>query len=214
MTGRRSGVEGWSLVGIAAIVVTALVAGTLAVGGTEEAGIRAAIRMTAGTSLVFFLAAFVASAMNTLSPSPATKWLLRNRRYIGVSFAVSMLGHLVLISALVLGYSGSFWSRVALTTLVGGGFGYVMILAMTATSFDRTAKAIGRKAWSALHTTGMYVFWFIFFASYAGRAATSLRYAISFGLLLVAMTVRIAAARKRATRGRRAGRGDERAAAA
>ncbi len=43
-----------------------------------------------------------------------------------------------------------------------GSFGYVLLVLMTITSFDRTATWLGRKAWSRLHTTGMYVFWVIF----------------------------------------------------
>ena len=203
MTARRSGVEGWPLVGVAALVVSALVAVVFAVSGVHEAGLRAAIRATAGSSLVFFLAAFVARPMNTLASSASTKWLLRNRRYVGVSFAVSQLAHALLIGALVDAYSASFWSRVQMTTIVGGGFGYLLISGddrrLLSTAKRRSGS--GRTAWSALHTTGMYVFWVIFAASYAGRSALSVRYAVSFGLLLLAMGVRVAAARKRASKG-------------
>ena len=125
--------------------------------GVRRSRVRAGIRATAGTSFALFLTAFVASSLNTLRPTPATKWLLRNRRYIGVSFAVSQLAHLLLIEDLSRPARRADHDVGAQATVVGGGFGYVMLLAMTITSFDRTARWLGRQRWSVLHTTGMYV---------------------------------------------------------
>jgi methionine sulfoxide reductase heme-binding subunit len=141
----------------------------------------------------------VASAACSLRPTPLTKWLLRNRRQLGVSFAVSQLAHLAFIAVLVTSYGHSFWSRVALTTIAGGGVGYVFTAAMALTSFDRTAAWLGRARWKALHKAGMYVMFGIFLFTYAPRY-TRPSYAAFTVLLLLALALRIVAKQRRARR--------------
>jgi sulfoxide reductase heme-binding subunit YedZ len=191
---RRSPVvtEGWPLVGWAGIVVAAIVAAALAFGSAPGEGLRSGIRATATSSLALFLLAFVASSLHALRPSAGAKWLLRNRRYVGVGFATSHAAHLGLILGLVARDAADFSARVSSTTVIGGGIGYVFIAAMTATSFDRTARWLGRRLWRILHTTGMYLLWGIFFFSYVGRIPSP-RYTTFTALLVAALALRIAA---------------------
>ncbi|MBI3770691.1 MAG: hypothetical protein HY271_19655 [Deltaproteobacteria bacterium] len=51
-----------------------------------------------------------------------------------------------------------------------GGTGYLFVLAMTVTSFDRTAAWLGPRRWRRLHTLGVYYLWMIFALSYVPRA--------------------------------------------
>ena len=89
--------------------------------------------------------------------------MLANRRYLGVSFAVSHFAHLVAIL---------------------GGIAYLFVVAMAATSFDRTAAWLGPRACGRLHTIGVYWIYAIFFVSFVPRAFTSLLY-VPFALLLL-----------------------------
>ena len=188
IAGKRLG--GWPLVGWCALVLVGLMAAILAVDGIDEPGLRAAVRTSAQTSFVLFTAAFSASALCAAWPRPLTRWMLRNRRYLGVSFAVSHFIHLMAIVALAVRLGDRF--KLDPTTLVGGGLAYVFIAAMTATSFDRTAAWIGPRAWRRLHTTGAYYIWFIFFISYAPRAAIeSLWYAPFVFILLAVIGLRL-----------------------
>ncbi len=192
------GVAGWSIVGWTALVIASACTVTLLAWGGGEEGWRAVIRLTAKTSLALFTAAFVASSVRILWPSPATRWLLANRRYVGVSFAASHAMHLIGI-LLVLRLAPDF--AVNPTTLIGGGLAYVFLAAMTATSFDRTAAWLGPRRWKLLHRTGMYYCWFIFFISYAPRAAIeSPAYLLFVIILVVSLAVRFAAARRRPAR--------------
>jgi hypothetical protein len=195
---RRLG-EGWALVGWATAVVVG--AAGLAMAGAEpgDAAIRAAIRATATTSLAFLLAAFVASSLVALWTTAFTKWLLRNRRYVGLSFAFSQLAHLVVIGLLLARDPEAFQARVRIVTLVGGSFGYVVTLAMTVTSFDRPTAWLGRKRWRILHGFGVYYLWFLFAVTYVGRIGSP-RYALLISALIVALGVRVAAALKRRKR--------------
>ena len=187
VVGQRIG--GWPLVGWCALLLVSLMVAILAVQGVHEAGLRAVVRTSAQTSFVLFTAAFSASALYAMWPGPSTRWLLRNRRYVGVSFAVSHFIHLIAIIAAARELGDRF--TLAPATVVGGGLAYVFIAAMTATSFDRPAAWLGPRAWRRLHTVGGYYIWFIFFISYAPRAAIqSISYAPFVFILLAVIALR------------------------
>lgn len=198
---RKQRFADWALVGCSAVVVLLLVAAVFALLGVGEPGLRSGIRVTARTSVALFLAAFVASACAALLPSPISKWLLRNRRALGVSFAVSMGVHGALIVALWQTHRESFLASVAPATLLGGGAGFVLIALMAATSFDRTAALLGRRAWKVLHTVGMYYLWVVFAFSYMPRVHAP-PYALLFALLLLALGLRLVATVRRLRRRR------------
>jgi hypothetical protein len=136
------------------------------------------VRTTARTSVLLFGVAFAASSLRLLWPNEATRWLLANRRYVGVSFATSHATHLLALLALADWSFATFVAMSDWTGLVLGGLGYLVIAAMTATSFDRTAAWLGPRRWQRLHTAGGWYLWFIFFASFAPRVGASLSYAL------------------------------------
>lgn len=153
-------------------LVIALSIAVLAAYGTDEAGLRALIRATARTSLVLFLLAFAASTLRLFVKTAATAWLLKNRRYVGLSFVVSHIIHLAAIADVALRWPHPFIEQSAQpATLVGGGAGYVALLLMALTSWDGAVRKLGAKRWRALHLTGSWLLWIIFAQSYAGRAA-------------------------------------------
>jgi hypothetical protein len=180
--------RGWPIVAWTAAALVLMIAIVVAFAGSDETGLRMVIRATARTSCVLFLAAFVASALRRAWPSPATAWLLANRRYVGVSFAVSHLLHLLAIATLAGWSARGLVATAGMTTIVVGGIGYLFIAAMTATSFDRSAAWLGARRWRRLHTIGAYYVWLVFFLSFVPRAASSPLY-VPFGLAVVAAPV-------------------------
>ena len=190
--------DGWPIVGWSALAIAAMTAVILAVAGTDEEGLRMVVRATARVSAVLFGLAFAASSLRRLWPNDATRWLLANRRYVGVSFAVSHTVHLLALITL------ADWSFTTLveksnpTTLALGGLGYVFIAAMTARSFDRTAAWLGPRRWQRLHTVGGWYLWFIFFATMAPRVVHEPAYAVPLLWMLAVLAVRIRARRMRA----------------
>jgi DMSO/TMAO reductase YedYZ heme-binding membrane subunit len=183
--------QGWVIVGYAALILLPLFLLELAVVGTGEAGVRQVVRTSAQTSLLLFVTAFSASSLCQLRRTPLTRWLLANRRYIGVSFGVSHYAHLAALIAL--GFvSPSFVENLNAVTIVGGGMAYVFLTAMVATSFDRTAAALGPLWWGRLHKVGAYYIWGIFFQSYLPRMLiTSIAYAPAVVLLVGALSLRL-----------------------
>ncbi len=191
---------GWRLTLAIAAVSALVVAGVLVVYGAGELGLRVGIRTTARLGVILFSVTFAASALNSLYRSRWSKWLLRNRRYLGVGFAAIHLQHAALIVALASAHTESFLATTSMTSIIGGSVGYLWLAAMVATSFDRTAAAIGRRAWIVLHRSGMYVIWAIFVFSYLGVSLVKPGYAVLLVLLLAAYGMRVAAALRRRRR--------------
>lgn len=184
-------IVGWS--SLALVVMTALL---LAIEGTGEEGVRVVVRATARTSLIFFAAAFAATGLRRLWRAPATAWLIRNRRYVGLSFAVSHAIHMAAILTLVATVPG-FAADVSRTTIIGGGTAYVLIALMALTSNDTAVRRLGRWRWRALHLTGLWVVFGIFVSSYLGRAVHNPNYIPHAALLAAMLIVRLLPARAR-----------------
>jgi DMSO/TMAO reductase YedYZ heme-binding membrane subunit len=161
--------------------------------GLEE--VRAVIRATAFTSAVPFLLVYVASAWWRLGPSRVSRWLLANRRYLGLSVAASHLWHLLAIIALAT-MSPTFRDGLNALTLVFGGSGFVLLALMAATSTDAAQRALGR-AWGWLHTVGVHVLWLDFIFTYSGRATVAPFHAVMTLAFAAALGVRVAAWRSR-----------------
>lgn len=195
--------NGFGLVGIAALCVGAMTAIVLGLHGTGEDGMRALLRATARTSLVLFLLAYLASTLRALVDRPFTRWLLRNRRYVGLSFAVSHVVHGVAI----VGLSVVTAAPPDAGTAVAGGLAYALLAAMTATSFDRSAAWLGPRWWNRLHRTGIHYLWFVFTLTFAGtlsqaRGAHAVFSALASAALLGALALRIAVRVRRRARSR------------
>ena len=124
----------------------------------------ALIAHTARLSFSIFIVAFVASSLATLAPSTWTRWILRNRRYIGLAFA---LAHFIHLGAII-SYFVAIDEAPPPIAVAFGGFGYVMVTVMALTSNDRAMRALGRN-WKRLHAAGAYYIWFVFTQSYASR---------------------------------------------
>lgn len=141
-------------------VAAGLVAGADA---AERAGLAA--RWTARAALPLFLVAFLASTLVRRWPGGVTRALRKRRRQWGLGFALAHTIHLAALAVNVIVYApGRTWQ-----SLIGGGLAYVMIYVMAFTSTDGWQRRLGRW-WRRLHTVGIYYIWFIFTASYAGRA--------------------------------------------
>jgi DMSO/TMAO reductase YedYZ heme-binding membrane subunit len=185
--------EGWRLFALLTLILTALSLAVAGLGGSEVDGARMAIRFTARTSLLFFCLAFSASALARLWPNAWTRWQRRNRRYLGVTFAGSHALHAIAIIAFAVLDPAGFAASTSVVTYVFGGIGYCLIIAMTATSFDRTAAAIGPRAWRALHLSGSYFLWAQLMVSFGKRVPAMPLYLLFLIPLLAVMAVRLIA---------------------
>lgn len=172
----RPALFGWPIVGWATLIVLAIQAVIFALVGPGEDAVR--------------------SSLLRLWPSAPSRWLTKNRRYLGVSFACSHAIHLAAILTLVF----AFGKAVSMLSVGVGGFAYVLIAAMTATSFDRTAAWLGPRRWKALHGFGARFIWLVLFLTWL-PAPGSGPIRIAFWLFVIALAALRTAA---AWQGRRA----------
>jgi sulfoxide reductase heme-binding subunit YedZ len=190
--------KGWTLTIAISGALLVLFGLQFAIYGTGEEGIRVVVRATARTSVLLFAMAFAASSLRVFWPGVATRWLLQNRRYIGVSYAVSHVIHAFALAALY-SASESFRSDLNAVTLVGGGLAYVFTLAMAFTSSDAAVAALGLPRWRLLHTVGGWYIWVIFAQSYLPRAAQMPEYIPAAVLVIAVAAARLASRSRRAT---------------
>ena len=178
-----------------------MVAGMLIIGISSPEATVKLIRLSVQFASPWILIAFVTSALVTLFPGAISQWLLRNRRYTGLSFAAGFAWQAVFIAVLLDLYPAYYWDELHKTSdLVGRSLSYVLLLALTVTSFYPVRRKLSRAQWSWLHWVGIWYFWAAIWLSYVPAAFISepkaiyLVYSVA-GLL--ALLLRIAAYLKR-----------------
>lgn len=189
--------ESWRLFWLLSLVLAAMALALLVAAGWSTDGYRLVIRATARTSLILFLAAFSASAAARQWPGAVTHWLRRNRRQLGLGFAMSHFIHALAIVALWQTDPGTFWTLTNKGSIITGGTAYLFIAVLAATSFDRIVKAIGPKAWGWLHGLGVWFIAISFLFTNGKRIPVSGWYAFPVALVVAAIALRIMAKPKR-----------------
>jgi sulfoxide reductase heme-binding subunit YedZ len=192
-SGRQNWFEGWRLFAVLALTLIGLSIWIAGMRQFDASGVRLVIRFTARTSLLLFCLAFSAAALAKLWPNAWTRWLRRNRRTLGVTFAASHGIHAVAIACFAAMAPADYMAATSAASYIFGGIGYAFIIAMTATSFDRSAAALGPRAWRILHLTGGYYLWFQFMVSFGKRIPDMPLYALFLVPLLAVMALRLIA---------------------
>ncbi len=172
------------------LAVAGITAAIVSVRAPGEAEVRAVIRATAFTSAIPFVLTFAASSARRLWPSDATRRLLANRRYLGLSVAASHFWHLVAIVTYVRFYATT---PVNSLTLAFGGAGFVFLALMAATSTNAAQRALG-PWWTRLHKTGVWVLWLDFIFTYMGAATASMFHAVMTVAFAAVALLRLSAA--------------------
>jgi len=193
MSQRRSWLEGWQLLAALTLSLIILSLWIAFMRQFEVEGVRMVIRFTARSSLLLFCLAFGAAALARLWPNAWTRWQRRNRRYLGLSFAASHAIHAAAIVVFANIDPAGFAEATSPASYIFGSVGYAFIIAMSATSFDRTAVLLGPHTWRALHLTGGYYLWFQFMVSFGKRVPAMPLYAAFLIPLLAVLALRLIA---------------------
>jgi len=184
-------IKGWKIVGATFVAMTVLVIAVFAMGGFSETATRLLVRNTAQVAVTFFLFAYAASSLHSIFRSGWTTYLLKNRRYLGVSFALAHAIHFLMLVVLYVWFPDPFRAYLLPVTVIGGGIAYLFLLLMTVTSFDRTAALIGARAWSILHQVGGFYIWVLFTQAYIPRAWNDPGYIPLAAALVLVMLLRV-----------------------
>ncbi len=185
----------WQIVKGSTTIIAIVFCLILLVNGIDEASFRIAIRFTARSSCVLFLLAFIASSLRKLKLTPLSSWLITNRRYLGLSMAISHGFHAIAIAGVAI-----LTTENMVRNNHGANLGYLFIILMTITSFPRPAAILGRRGWRILHTVGMYYLWLSFTVAFSERLNESWLIYFPFVLALALVLILRFVPHKRASR--------------
>jgi len=162
--------EGWAFFAwVSAFTFLAIWMLSMTVDLRTGPGVVAMIRNSVRLSTPWLFLAFSASSWVALFPSPATRWLMRNRRMLGLCFAAAMGWQLFFIAWMLLGHWGFYLEVVhPLGGLFIRLFAYTVLISLTVTSFAVPRRWMGPRAWHLLHKTGIYFLWLAVWGTYAG----------------------------------------------
>ena len=165
---RHKAVNGWALFSIVVVpmCLAALLAMT-AVDLSSSLGVSSMIQFSVRLAVPWLFIAFCASSLIAVFPGEFSRWVLRNRRMFGLCFATGMAWQLFFIVWLVVGhfdyYVEEAYDYLSLLEQVPG---YVLLIAMTVTSFRFGRSKLSPKQWKILHTGGIYFIWFVVWTTY------------------------------------------------
>lgn len=165
---RHKYLNGWGLFWLVALTISVLVlVPFFGIDSTKPVEISGMIQQSVRLAVPWLFVAFGASAFVKVFPNNFSKWIMRNRRIFGLLFAAGMAWQLFFIGWLVFGffdyYMEEAYSYYDLSEQIPG---YLILIAMTVTSFKPGRKMISANAWRILHAWGIYFLWVVLWSTY------------------------------------------------
>jgi DMSO/TMAO reductase YedYZ heme-binding membrane subunit len=161
-------INSWNLfLLITAPISTVMVLSMLRTELTSGPAVSTMIELSVRCAVPLLFVAFAASSVNVLFPGVFGRWLLRNRKFIGLSFAATMAWQLLFIIWMVGFYTDHYVEKVyALSDVIEGVGGYLLLIAMVLTSFKFGRRRLSSKQWKYLHKGGIYWLWIYVWIAY------------------------------------------------
>jgi DMSO/TMAO reductase YedYZ heme-binding membrane subunit len=120
-------------------------------------GVSEMISFSVRWAVPFIFLVIAISSLQILFPGPIPMWLLRNRKYIGMCFAVAMAWQGLFIFIMSTFFREYYFEDVyLLRDELEGSIGYIFLPAMVLTSFQFVRKHLSAKQWKLIHKTGLY----------------------------------------------------------
>ena len=165
---KKNLINGWNLFWLITLPISTLMVFSMM--GLELSSGRAVssmIQLSVRCAVPLLFVAFAASSVNVLFPGLFGRWILRNRSFIGLSFAAAMAWQLFFILWMATQYTEYYVEEVyALSDLIEGVGGYLLLIAMVLTSFKFGRSRLSTKQWRVLHRIGIYWVWLYAWIAY------------------------------------------------
>ena len=164
---QHKAINSWRLFSLIAVPISLVMVVTIS--RTDLSGARAVssmIQVSVRMAVPWIYLAFAASSLHVLFPSSFSRWLLRNRKIMGLCFATAMAWQLLFILWYVCGHNERYMRGFVLSDVLEGVGGYGLLIAMTLTSFRFGRGRLSPKQWKILHKCGIYWLWAYVFAVY------------------------------------------------
>lgn len=134
---------------------------------TTGEGVSEMIGFSVRWAVPLIYVVIAASSLQILFPGGISKWLLRNRKYIGLCFAVAMAWQGLFIFMMSNFNRPYYYEEIyLLRDELEGSVGYIFLAAMVITSFKFGRNYLDSKQWKLLHKSGVYFLWAYPFAVY------------------------------------------------
>ncbi len=158
----------WKLFTLIVIPISiAVVAAMTTVDLASPLGISSMIQISVRLAVPWLFIAFAASSLVIVFPGSFSRWLLRNRRIVGLCFAAGMAWQLFFIVWMVIGYWDYYideaYSYLDLAEQLPG---YLLLIAMSITSFRFARNKLSARQWKILHKGGIYFLWGVVWSTY------------------------------------------------
>jgi len=165
---KNKAINGWSLFWLISVPMSLVM--VIAMMGADMAtapGVSHMIGFSVRWAVPFIFLVVAASAVQTLWPGPFPAWWLRNRKYIGMCFAVAMAWQGAFIFMMSNFYRDYYFEEIYfLRDELEGSTGYIFLTAMVLTSFPFGRKYLNPKQWKLLHRSSLYFLWAYPFSVY------------------------------------------------
>jgi hypothetical protein len=152
--------------------------------GFSEDAVRQCIAWSARIGVILFMLAFGAKVMQYFFRNSFSFWLMMNRPFLGISFAIIHLIHLIFLVLLQQVFHPVFTMADSFS-LFAGGVAYFFLVLMLLTSFSFFKEKLSKLNWKRLHTFGGWWIWTIFMSSYWKRVFQGENGYIILAVLLV-----------------------------
>ena len=165
---QHKAINGWNLFWLVSIPLCAIT--VLEMSGqdmTSGPGVSAMIGFSVRFAVPIIFLVTAISALHYLFPGPLTAWLMRNRKYIGLCFAVAMAWQGFFIYMMSGIHSDYYYNNVFFfRDELEGSTGYLFLTAMVITSFQFARKRLSPQQWRMIHLSGLYFLWAYPFSTY------------------------------------------------
>ena len=161
-------INGWPLFWvISGPMSLVMIVEMLGVDLTTGPGVSEMIGFSVRWAVPFIALVVAISALRTLFPGTFTTWLMRNRKYIGLCFAVAMAWQGLFIFMMSNLHRGYYYEEIYyLRDELEGSTGYLFLAAMVVTSFAFGRRLLKPGQWRLLHLSGIYFLWAYPFSVY------------------------------------------------
>jgi DMSO/TMAO reductase YedYZ heme-binding membrane subunit len=140
----------------------------LLLGGFSEDSVLSLLGFTMRAALLVFVLVFAISSIGYFFKTRFTRWALRNRRYLGISFAIAVVLHFLAIGLRAQLYPDPFLDGFDLARVINGGALLATVLLLAFTSSDYAVRKLGPRLWKFVHLTGVFYIFYRFWDAYWG----------------------------------------------
>jgi DMSO/TMAO reductase YedYZ heme-binding membrane subunit len=151
----------WNLFWLISIPMSlVMIIATMGTDVTTGEGVSHMIQFSVRWAIPFIYLVVAAPAIHTLFPGPVSAWLLRNRKYVGMCFAIAMAWQGLFIFIMSFFFREYYYEKIYwLRDEIEGSIGYIFLTAMVVTSFQFGRKYLTQRQWKILHRSAIYYIW-------------------------------------------------------